>query len=236
MSVMNKFISTIKSLNFSLVEQLLNQQPAWIEWHEDDGKNALHYVCGIAVANDVNKVAASLQILKLLLKSGMDINSVQIIKGKGCDFHATPLWYAYTRGRNEKLYTYLLKNSANPNNCMYAIAWYDDVQAANLFKKYGAETDVGNGIDTPFLAAFNWKRFNMTTWLLKNGANVNAVDDKGNPALFYAVKKKYPMEQIQLLLNFGADINQENKAGVSPKKLAEQNRQRKISGLFSGHK
>ena len=230
---MNKFIKAIKSLDLFSTKELLQQQPEWSQWHEDNGKNALHYLCGISVSGDSQKAEASLQMLRLLLKSGMSINSIHIIKGEGCDFFATPLWYAYTRGRNEKLYTYILKQGVDPNNCMFAIAWYDDVKAAELFKKYGAAIENDNGVDTPFLAAFNWKKFKMATWFLKNGANVNATDNDGNTALFYAVKRKYPVEQIQLLLQYRADLNKKNKAGISPKLLAEQNSQRKILSLFS---
>jgi ankyrin repeat protein len=230
---MNKFIKAIKSLDLASIKELLQQQPEWIEWQEEGGKNALHYLCGVNVSDDPQKAETSLQILKLLLKAGMNINSIHTIKGEGCDFFATPLWYAYTRGRNEKLYTYLLKQGADPDNCMFAIAWNDDVKAAELFKKYGATIENNNGVDTPFLAAFNWKRFKTAAWFLKNGANVNATDNDGNTALFYAVKRTYPVEQIQLLLQYGADPNKENKAGLSPKQLAEQNRQKKILSLFS---
>jgi len=232
---MNKFIKAIKSLDLAATKALLQQQPEWNKWHEDNGKNALHYLCGVSVSGDPEKAETSLQMLRLLLKSGMNINSTHTIKGEGCDFFATPLWYAYTRGRNEKLYTYLLKNGADPNNCMFAIAWYDDVKAAELFKKYGAAIENNNGVDTPFLAAFTWKKINTATWFLKNRANVNATDNDGNTALFYAMKRKYPVEQIQLLLQYGADFNKENKAGISPKLLAEQNRQKKILSLFAGY-
>jgi len=113
----------------------------------------------------------------------------------------TEEWYAYTRGRNEKSVTWLLANGADSGHCMFAIAWYDDVKAAALFSKYGA--------------------------------NVNFKDREGNTALFYAVKKKYKIDDIGLLLKFGADPDIENQQGISARKLAEMNRQRKILGLFT---
>ena len=167
----------------------------------------------------------------------MDINSTQRIPDKNCGFFpATPLWYAYTRGRNEKIFKYLLLNGANPNHCMFAIAWYDDAESAALFKKYGADIDDHSGPDTPFLAAFNWKKYKIAEWFLKNGADVNAADDKGNTALFYAVKRKLKEEQIQLLLKYSANINKKNNVGISPKELAESNRQRKILALLQANK
>ena len=229
---MNKFIQAVKDLNINAIESLIQKDPKWIDWAEDDGKNALHYLGAVNVVGDGGKVTASLYILKLLLKSGMNINAIHRIKD-GCGFFpATPLWYAYTRGRNELLYRYLLDNGADPENCMFAIAWYDDAEAAVLFKAHGAKIDDGSIGDTPFLAAFNWKRFAVAEWFLKNGADVNFADKKGDTALFYAVKRKYLVEHIQLLLRFGADWNKENNEGITPKKFAESNRQRKILGLF----
>ncbi len=229
---MNKFITAIKSLDFSAVETILEKEPKWITWAEDSGKNALHYLGAVVVGDDGRKAEASLEILKLLLKKGMDINAIhQIVDGCGF-FPATPLWYAYTRGRNELLYQYLLANEAYPENCMFAIAWYDDVEAAALFKSYGANIEARAGNDTPFMGAYNWRRYNVAEWFLKNGADVNAADEKGNSTLFYAVKRKDKIEQIKMLLQYGADFNKENNEGVSPKKLAEVNRQRNILRLF----
>lgn len=233
---MNKFIQAIKDINLSTVEELIQRDPKWINWCEDDGKNALHYLCGVPVLTDAVKAKASLHILKLLIREGMDINAVHRIKDACGFFPASPLWYAYTRGRNKTLFAYLLKNGANPNHCMFAIAWYDDDKAAILFKKYGAVIDDGSNGDTPFLAAFTWKKFKVAEWFLKNGANVNFADNKGNTALFYAVKRKYEMERIQLLLQYGAHPAIENKEGISPQKFAELNRQRKILQVFINNK
>lgn len=229
---MNKFIQAIKNLDYHAVEVLLTQHDKWLNYIEEGGKNALHYLGAVVVVDD-RQSNASLELLKLLLKSGMDKDSVHQIKD-GCGFFpATPLWYAYTRGRNKKLYTYLLSIGANPQNCMFAIAWYNDVEAAQLFKGYGADIEALAGADTPFLGAFNWRRFEVAEWLLQNGADVNHPGGDGNTALFYAVKRKYKPEQIQMLLRYGADPDQENNTGISPRKLAEANRQMKILGMFN---
>jgi hypothetical protein len=229
---MNKFILAIKDLDIPAVQQMIQKDPKWVTWAEDDGKNALHYVAAVQVKDDLQKAEAALQLFRYLLENGMDRNAIHHIKD-GCGFFpATPLWYAYTRGRNKALYTWLLDNGANPDNCMFAIAWYDDVEAASLFKSHGAEIDNGFIGDTPFTGAFNWKRFAVAEWFLQNGANVNFSDKKGNTALYYAVKRKLPDEPIKMLLKYRADINKENHEGISPKKLAETNRQRKILKLF----
>src|SRR5262245_47464412 len=103
---MNKFVSAIKDLDLQRVRQMLRQDPKWLTGSEPDGKNALHYLCSVPIASRADKDDESLRILKLLLKAGMDINAIHKIADKNCDFPATPLWYAYTRGRNEKIYKY----------------------------------------------------------------------------------------------------------------------------------
>jgi len=229
---MNKFIHAIKDLDKAAVEEILQNEPKWISWAEDDGKNALHYLCGTIVGDDEEQAGISLKLLQLLLNNGIDINAIQQVK-EGCGFFpAMPLWYAYTRGRNKKLYTWLLANGANPEHCMFAIAWYNDTEAAALFKNHGANIEaVADGV-TPFMSAFLWKRYEVAQWFLENGANVDAADNNGNTALFFAVKRKLKPEQINLLLRFGADINKENNHGISPKKLAEQNHRRNILKQF----
>jgi hypothetical protein len=136
---MNSYIKAIMNVDLLTVEDMLANDPKWINWVEPSGKNALHYLCGVTASNGSPKANEALKILKLLLKSGMDINSVHRIEEKNCDhFPATPLRYGYTRGRNEKLYKYLLKQGADPSHCWWAIAWYDDVPAGKLWLKHGA--------------------------------------------------------------------------------------------------
>nr|WP_294940755.1 ankyrin repeat domain-containing protein [uncultured Mucilaginibacter sp.] len=230
---MNKFIIAIKNLDIEAIERLLVKEPQWLSWVEEDGKNGLHYLGGVPIANRPGKEEASLGILKLFLKGGLDINSIHRIKD-GCGyFPATPLWYAYTRGRNKALYTWLLNNGANPANCMFAIAWYDDAEAAELFKHHGADIDDASIGETPLLSAINWKKFKAAEWFLKNGANANAADKDGNTCLHCAVKKKYPAQIIALLLQYGTDSDQMNKAGVSPKSMARQQRPPILMALFN---
>jgi hypothetical protein len=226
----NKFIRAIKELQLITVNELLQKDDKWTQWSEKDGKNALHYLCGLNLSGDPHKMETSLQMLKLLLDNGMDINSIHKIPEKSGFFPATPLWYAYTRGRNEQLYTYLLSKGADPNHCMFAIAWYDDVPAAELFKSYGAVVE-----DAAFLAANAWKRFNVAKWFLDNDADVNVADQDGNTALHLAVKRNYKKEYIELLLQHGADIYQENKEGMSAYALAESSRKKTLSLLLRSY-
>jgi len=218
---MNKYVEAIKDLDRETVEDMLEKEPKWLDWAEPTGKNALHYLCGLCVGDHAAKAQTSLDILKLLLKRGMDINSVHRIEEKGCDFFpATPLWYSYTRGRNEKLYKYLLKNGADLRHCWWAIAWYDDIAAAKLWLKHGAKIDEKPTLNELFLGSFGWKKFNFAYWLLEMGADVDVVDEKGNTALMVAVKRK-DEENIIRLVKRGADADRKNTDGDSARRIAE---------------
>lgn len=231
---MNSFIKAIKELNLPKIEALIQKDAKWLAYAEESGKNALHYLGGVKVGDDEEKAQASLDILQYLLRKGMDINAVHQIADDGCDiFPATPLWYAYTKGRNKNLYTWLLEAGANPGNCMYAIVWNDDLEAAELFYAKGAGIQDKPETDTPFLSAVYWRRFAIAEWLLKKGADVNIQNAKGISALHCAVKRRYDVEHIQLLLDYGADIHLKNKEGVSAVELAENMRLRKILSVLN---
>lgn len=164
---MNRLVTALKALDVELVEKLI-REPRWASWSEPDGKNAIHYLCGVVPKNS-DQADTSLKILKLLLKRGIDLNSIHRIEDSKCNvFPATPLWYAYTRGRNETIYKHLLKQGADPSHCWWAIAWYDDVKAGELWLKHGATIDEKPTLDELFLGSFGRK---IT---LRNGSRTKA--------------------------------------------------------------
>jgi hypothetical protein len=228
---MNRFLTAVISLDLPAVREMLDD-PKWLGWAEPSGKNALHYLCGTPLNGDAAQAATALKILKLLLKHGMDINSVHRIEDKNCDFFpATPLWYAYTRGRNEKLYRYLLKQGAVSSHCWWAIAWYDDIAAGKLWFKHGAAIDEKPSLNELFLGSFQWKKSNFARWLLEQGADVNAADEKGNTALMMAVKRR-DEDSIKFLVSHGADADKTNKDGVSARTIVEQKGPKRLLKLL----
>ena len=226
---MNKFITAIKNVDLVAVKELL-KNPKWRTWSEPSGKNALHYLCGMNASGNQEE---TLSILKLLLTSGLDINSPHRIEDANCDaFPATPLWYAYTRGRNEKLYKYLLKSGADPRGCWWAIAWYDDLKAGELWLKHGARIDKDPTLDELFLGTFQWKKYAFARWLLDKGADVNARGPYGLTALMLAVKRK-DEDAIKMLLEFGADPDLESEQGISARRIAESKGPKRLLNLFA---
>ena len=227
---MNRFVTAVVSLDVSSVQAFL-KEPKWASWSEPSGKNALHYLCGVRV-NDSEQSNASLVILKLLLKSGIDINSVHRIEEKNCNFFpARPLWYAYTRGRNEKIYRYLLRQGADTRHCWWAIAWYDDVKAGELWLKHGATIDRNPSVDELFLGSFAWRKVAFAKWLLGRGADTNARGPGGLTAVMLAVKRK-DEDAIKWLVAAGADADLESDDGTSARKIAEAKGPKRILKLL----
>ena len=228
---MNRFITAITSLDIAAVKEFL-KDPKWRGWSEPSGKNALHYLCGVNIGSSKKKADDSLAMLKLLLKNGLDINSVHRIEDKNCDvFPATPLWYAYTRGRNEKLYKYLLKQGADPSHCWWAIAWYDDVAAAELWLKHGATIDKNPSLGDLFLGAFYGKKMKFAKWALAKGGDVDTRGPGGTTALMVAVKRKDEANSKWLMAN-GADPDIKDEKGMSARKIAETKGPKRLLNLL----
>lgn len=227
---MNKFVKAIKELDVEAVKEIAHKEPKWLSWAEPSGKNALHYLGGVVVGDEQQKVEASMEIVKFLLAGGMDINSIHCIPEANCgEFPATPLWYAFTKGRNEKLYKFFLKKGAiNPDSCMWAIAWYDDVAAGKLFVKHGATLE---GKDALFVGAVSWKRYRFAEWLLDRGADVNTLGPDGLTALMIVVKRK-DEDAIKMLLKRGADPDKANKEGISARSITRDKGPKRILDLL----
>jgi hypothetical protein len=97
---------------------------------------------------------------------------------------------------------------------------------------YFESIDGSPGMDSPLLAAFSWKKWRMAEWLLKNGADPDAADQRGATALFHAVRKKYDADHIQLLLKYGADPDRATNDGRTPRSLAAKYRDKTIFDLI----
>ena len=170
MSSKTSLLAAVKELRWKEVAGGLADNPALLRFRDAKGRNWLH-LCGsvnlqVQPALDAKN---SIKVAKVLLESGLDINDAAFREGS---WRATALWYAIAHGRNLPLATYFLEQDSDPNHCLWAAAFNNDVEAIRVLARYGAEIDPGT--DTPFLAAIHWGRFEAADELLKLGANVNA--------------------------------------------------------------
>lgn len=226
--VTNRLVRYIRELNVEGVKKLIRTDSQWLNWRDENGKTALHFLGDIQVQNKPSKVAPILTLTKYLIRNGMDLNAIHRIPDDRTFFPATPLWHAYAKGRNDRMVRYLLSQGADPQNCMYAIVWNNDVKFAKQFRKFGALTDEHSMASTPFLAAVRWGRFGIAEWLLNQGADADAVDVEGDSALHYMVKKNYPNEWFHLLRKFRVSVAHVNKDGHTPAQVAMLLRRKRI--------
>lgn len=184
------------------------------------GRTALH-LCAMGVSATAGRSStAAIATARVLLKAGARLDAVHEIPDQGERFPATPLWYAIARGKNRALARFFLKNKANPNYCLWAVVWNDDVAMARALTTHGATVDLTIHGETPLLYATRLRRTRMVRWLLRSGADPNVADARGRTPLLYAVQRRYSEAEVEELLRHGADPHHVAEDGKSAIDLA----------------
>jgi ankyrin repeat protein len=135
------------------------------------------------------------------------------------------LMYASMRGM-EKIVELLLKNGLNVNDVdgqgktalMYAAKHdgisNDNLNIVNLLINSGADVNIKNKKGRTALIYGAWRANRnsekIVEILLKHGAEVNIRDNQDYTALSYITCWEYKKNVIQILLNYGANINEQN--------------------------
>ena len=79
--------------------------------------------------------------------------------------------------------------------------------------------------DTPLIAAVEMSHFPLVKWLLEHGAKLNFTNTFNEWApLYYAARGLHATdpELIELLLKYGANVNQKNRFGQTPLVIAQE--------------
>ena len=97
----------------------------------------------------------------------------------------------------------------------------DRQDECNLFLQAGMSPDVRDSAGTPMICyAARYNKKDIVSWLVQNGADINAVSkDRGYSAVMDAVWKKNE-EIVELLVSLGCDLNIISKDGQSVLVLA----------------
>lgn len=222
----------VKGLQWKEVRDGLDAKPALIGVRDKRGRTWLHLACGVDITGrPASAVRDGIRLAELLLERGIDLNDAAFTEE---NFRATPLWYAIAFGKNLELARFLLKRGADPNSCMFAAAYNDDVAAIRLLAQHGADIDPVTEGATPFLFAVQWSRFKGAEALLKAGANANFQDARGVTALHCMLKKGSDKKHIRMILSYGARTDLADKKGATAASIMMRKRDLDFRRMLQG--
>ncbi len=198
-SKLASFIAAIRSGDRRTVDKLIASDPEIVKAQDPGKSTPLHHAAGFG----------SLEIVKLLLDKGADINAknkrnstplhwaihdetkVRLLVTRGADIHAkqiegrTPLYQAAVLANGSAVVRLLLEKGADPN----------------------VATLIGM---TPLIAASTRGDLEVMRMLMDKGANVNTKNGAGETALMSAATNGDP-RAVQYLLDKGADARLRSK-------------------------
>lgn len=206
----------VKAFDAQGVEAALEASPELLAVRDERRRNWLHLACGATLKDVKRDAPASVETARVLIGRGLDVNQEAFNEGA---WKATPLWFAVGRGRNLALARWLLEAGADPNYCLWAAAFNDDLAAIDLLVAHGATVDDPASPDTPFLFAVQWSHFAAADALLKRGADPNARDVKGATALHAMLKKGADKRHIAMLIAHGGRVDIPDAKGVTAAQL-----------------
>ncbi len=217
-----KLSALVKQFEWQEVESALAERPDLLSVVDERGRNWLHLCCGVNPKRAKLKPADSVKAAEVLLARGIDINQEAFREGA---WKATPLWFAIARGENLPLAEFLLERGSNPNYCLWAASFVENIEAIRLLVRHGADVnDTSADDESPFLYAIKWSHFKSAEELLKLGADVNSRDAKGMTALHCMLKKGSDRKYFAMLIAHGARGDIKNNAGVTAADLMRKKR------------
>lgn len=228
-----RFLDAARRWDVSVVTEALRVHPELATVTDRNGRTALHLCAGASASKTRRPASASVATARALLSAGAALDAVQEIPDDGELFPAHPLWHAIARGNNRALARFLLREGANPDYCLWAVVWSDDVVVAKLLHRHGANVNLTFRSETPLLYATRLRRTRMTRWLLRHGADPNIGDAEGRTPLAHAVRRRYSAAEIEELLRHGADPRVMAGDGSTPISLASRARANGMSDLLS---
>lgn len=227
------FIKAVRSWDSKIVARAVSNDPGLARYVDQIGKTPLHHCAEIDSKKFGLNTVDSLATAKALIKAGADVSSVRIIIDDGEEFAATPLWYAVAWGKNLPLVHLLLDSGAHPDdNAIGSAIWDQNQEMAELIRSRGGQVDHKFRGDTPLLRTIKSRRYQLLSWLVENGADINARDASGNTALHFAAKGSHNLAQIGELLRLGAKPGLKAKDGNTPLSIAKANDKQKLTALL----
>jgi ankyrin repeat protein len=173
----------------------------------------------------------NIELIKMLLEFGHHPDEAN-------DEGITPLHLAMMYNDSESI-DLLLKSGANVNKLdnngngmLHYIAWLEHGIIPNIVFDLGLDINAVNlACKTPLhIAAEGCK--NDLKKLLSHGAQIDCLDSEGNTALLLSIEEKNKIENIETLLEHGANANIKNNNGISPLSKAKQYKLNQVIDLL----
>jgi ankyrin repeat protein len=216
-----RMLALVKDLRSMEVAAALAEKPELLTYRDDRGRSWLHLCCGVNPKSKKPKSADRVKTARALLDAGLDIDGEAFREG---EWKATPLWYAVARGRCLPLARFLLERGADPNHCLWAAGFNEDVAMIKLLVAHGADIDPVTEGHTPFLGAVQWSRFRGARALLELGANVDFQNASGMTALHYMLKKGSDERHFRMLIQYRARGDIPNANGATAAEIMGRKR------------
>ena len=226
----------VRALRWSDVRTGLEESPALLGWRDGKGRSWLHLACSVGPQTWRRSPADSVRLADVLLDAGLDIDEPAFREGA---WKATPLWHAVARGRNRTLARHLLRRGADPDHCLWAAAYQDDVAAIELLVGAGAEIDPVTEDETPFLHAVKTRRFRAAEALLAFGANVDFQDGDGRTALHHLLRRAGDARPARMLIRHGARGDLPDRDGATAQEAMARKRApgwRRLAAQLAGRR
>ena len=162
--------------------------------------------------------------LTILLRFAVMYNNIEVVKALlryGAKVKQRDLTHAITYAKIEMLETLLIYvPDIDQFHTLYYAAYYDRIDVVKMLVKYGADVNRNVGeYRPPLITATRTANVRTMSELLKNGANANLKDYKGDAPIHQAAELPRAMK---VLLNEGGylDSNMRNKSGETAIEIA----------------
>jgi len=225
----SRFFEAVRTWSARTVAAAVREDAGLVSRRDPSGRTALH-LCARQKASRAMKAPDAIATARVLLAAGADLDAIHPIRDGHEIFPATAVWHAVAWGRNRKLAAYLLRRGADPNNCMFAMVYADDLPTARLLRRHGARIDEVFHQETPLIYAMRHRRTRFGEWLVREGADPNFNDGRGFTALHHAVRRRLPDTTLRLLLKRGARVEARSRDRVPVGRLATR-AQRRLLGI-----
>lgn len=202
------------------VRAALRRKGADVDVRDEVGRTPLHYLAASGLHRRQGSVQA-LAVADLLLEAGANVNAAQANLVED-GWRATPLWWAVGWQDHHALAERLLQAGADPQPAIFSAAFDGDEQMLVLLLTHGASVEHRVQGHTVLMDLMRFKRPRHVAFLLARGADATATDAAGDTALHFGVRTGVRGDVLQLLMAHGANPEQPNAAGVTPRALARE--------------